>query len=93
MENSTIHNTYSNQCAICECPVGKLGEPVSHPLHNHHQYSKWVQKLDKASLHKYSVKFVNNALVITKNSGWRLRRQTPWMPKVETEDSSANACG
>ena len=27
---------------------------------------------------------------IIKNSGWRPRHQTPWTPKVETEDSSAN---
>ena len=69
MENSTIHSTYSTRCPICECPVHMLGESALHPLRNHHQYAEWVQKSDKASLHKYGVKFINNAL-------WTLRAVT-----------------
>ena len=70
MENSTIHTTYSTQCPICECPVHMLGESAPHPLCNHDQYTEWVQKSDKASLHKYGIKYVNNAL-------WTFRAVTP----------------
>ena len=62
MENSTIHCTYSTRCPICECPVHMLGESAPHPLRNHHQYAQWVQKSDKASLHKYGIKLINNSL-------------------------------
>ena len=61
MENSTIYYTYSTQCPICECPVHMVGESAPHPLRNHHQYGGWVQKSDKASLHQYGIKFINNA--------------------------------
>ena len=70
MENSRIQSTYSTRCHICECPVHMLGQSAPHPLRNHHQYTGWVQKLDKASLHKYSINYVNNAL-------WTLRAVTP----------------
>ena len=62
MENSTIHCTYSTGYPICECPVHVLEESAPHLLRNHHQYAQWVQKSDKASLHKYGIKFINNAL-------------------------------
>ena len=39
-----------------------LDESLPHPLHNHHQYTECVQKLDKASIHKYGIKYVNNPL-------------------------------
>ena len=55
---------------MCECPVHMLGESAPHPLRNHHQYTEWVQKSDKASLHKYGIKYINNAL-------WTLRAVTP----------------
>ena len=47
-----------------------LSESAPHPLRNHYQYAKWVQKSDKASLHKYGIKFINNAL-------WTLWAVTP----------------
>ena len=70
MENSKIQSTYSTQCRICECPIHILGESALHLLHNHHQHIEWVQKSDKASLHKYGIKYVNNAL-------WTLLAITP----------------
>ena len=62
MENSTIHSTYSTRSPICECPVHMLGESAPHPLCNHHQYTEWVHKSDKASLYKYGITYVNNTL-------------------------------
>ena len=62
MENSIIHSIYSSRCPICECPVHILGESSPHPLRNHHQYTERVQKSDNASLYKYGIKYIINAL-------------------------------
>ena len=70
MENSIIYTTYSTRCPMCEYPVYMLGESALHPIRNHHHTTEWVHQPDRASLHKYRIKYVNNAL-------WTLQAVTP----------------
>jgi hypothetical protein len=64
MENATIHGITNNRCAVCICPLDKLGDysETGYPIRPHTDYAAAYKKSDAARLNASGVKNIKNCL-------------------------------